>query len=151
MFSFLLYSLLRIKRYNTYAWIMSCIQQGCRQRGAWGLQPPQFLTDQLTLSQPGGADYARHSTPSPPPPDFQTLRRACTGCRMLKLASNLGMVFFYFFVYTRISAFFLLNQSQHSSTVQIAELGCDGLNLLNYIMYHLFWHSSKNLQKFCLQ
>ena len=66
MFSFLLYSLLRIKRYNTYAWIMSCIQQGCRQRGAWGLQPPQFLTDQLTLSQPGGADYAHHSTTSPP-------------------------------------------------------------------------------------
>ena len=66
MFSFLLYSLLRIKRYNTYAWIMSCIQQGCRQRGAWGLQPPQFLTDQLTLSQPGGADYAHHSTISPP-------------------------------------------------------------------------------------
>ena len=63
MFSFLLYSLLRIKRYNTYAWIMSCIQQGCRQRGAWGLQPPQFLTDQLTLSQPGGADYDHHSTP----------------------------------------------------------------------------------------
>ena len=31
-----------------------------------GLQPPQFLTDQLTLSQPGGADYAHHSTTSPP-------------------------------------------------------------------------------------
>ena len=31
-----------------------------------GLQPPQYLTDQLTLSQPGGADYARHSTNSPP-------------------------------------------------------------------------------------
>ena len=30
--------------------------QGCRQG----------LTDQLTLSQPGGADYAHHSTTSPP-------------------------------------------------------------------------------------
>ena len=27
---------------------------------------PQFLTDQLNLSQPGGADYAHHSTTSPP-------------------------------------------------------------------------------------
>ena len=26
----------------------------------------EFLTDQLTLSQPGGADYAHHSTTSPP-------------------------------------------------------------------------------------
>ena len=26
--------------------------------GLGGLQPPQFLTDQLTLSQPGGTDYA---------------------------------------------------------------------------------------------
>ena len=75
MFSFLLYSLLRIKRYNTYAWIMSCIQQGCRQRGAWGLQPPQFLTDQLTLSQPGGQIMPATVLPAPPP-DFQTLRRA---------------------------------------------------------------------------
>ena len=30
--------------------------------GGGGLQPPQTLTDQLTLSQPGGADYAHHST-----------------------------------------------------------------------------------------
>ena len=28
--------------------------------------PPQFLTDQLILSQPGVADYARHSTTSTP-------------------------------------------------------------------------------------
>ena len=49
--------------------------QGCRQGGLGVLQPPQYLTDQLTLSQPGGADYAHHSTTSPPP-DFQTLRQA---------------------------------------------------------------------------
>ena len=43
--------------------------------GLWGLKPPQFLADQLTLSKPGGA----HS-PHPvlrAPPDFQTLRRPC--------------------------------------------------------------------------
>ena len=43
--------------------------QGRRQGGgAWGASspPPQFLTDQLTLSQPGGADYAHHSTTRPP-------------------------------------------------------------------------------------
>jgi hypothetical protein len=42
--------------------------QGCRQGGGGlgGLQPPPSLTDQLTLSQPGGADYAPHSTTSPP-------------------------------------------------------------------------------------
>ena len=74
--------------------------------GLWGLQPPQFLANQLTLSQPGGANHAHHSTTSPPgfsdlttglpyfgrsvnpistkgdrlllaPPDFQTFRRPC--------------------------------------------------------------------------
>ena len=29
--------------------------------------PPQFFAEQLILSQPGGADYAHHSTTSPPP------------------------------------------------------------------------------------
>ena len=28
--------------------------------GAGGTMAPQVLTDQLTLSQPGGADYAHH-------------------------------------------------------------------------------------------
>ena len=28
--------------------------QGCRNRGGWSPPPPQFLADQLTLSQPGG-------------------------------------------------------------------------------------------------
>ena len=45
--------------------------------GLRGLKPSQFLADQLTLSQPGGA----HS-PHPvlrAPPDFQTLRRPWIG------------------------------------------------------------------------
>ena len=42
--------------------------------GLGGLQPPQFLAKQVTLSQPGG-----QIMPTPvlqAPPDFQTLRRA---------------------------------------------------------------------------
>ena len=40
---------------------------GPSQEGGWGgcsgaVAPPQFLAEQLTLSQPGGADYAHHST-----------------------------------------------------------------------------------------
>ena len=41
----------------------------------WGLGPPQYLADQLTLSWPGGKHY-----PHPvllAPPEFQTLRRPC--------------------------------------------------------------------------
>ena len=44
-------------------------QHMCRavaRGGLWGLQPSQCLAEQLTLSQPGGADYAHHSTTSPP-------------------------------------------------------------------------------------
>ena len=38
--------------------------QGRRKWGTGGLAHPplQFLAKQLTLSQPGGADYAHHST-----------------------------------------------------------------------------------------
>ena len=43
--------------------------------GLGGLQPPQFLADQLTLSQPGGTHYPHPVLPAPP--DFQTLRRPC--------------------------------------------------------------------------
>ena len=47
--------------------------------GLGGLQPPQSLTDQLTLSQPGGADYI-----CPPqyyhPPGFSDL---ATGLYMI--------------------------------------------------------------------
>ena len=39
---------------------------GPSQEGGWGAVAPQFLAEQLTLSQPGGADYAHHSTTSPP-------------------------------------------------------------------------------------
>ena len=42
--------------------------------GLGGLQPPQFFTDQLTLSQPGGQTMP--TTVLLAPPNFQTLRRA---------------------------------------------------------------------------
>ena len=43
------------------------IGAGPSQEGGWGgCSPPQFLAEQLTLSQPGGVDYARHSTTSLP-------------------------------------------------------------------------------------
>ena len=37
---------------------------------------PQILADQLTLSQPRGADYAHQIILAPP--DFQTFQRPCT-------------------------------------------------------------------------
>ena len=37
----------------------------------------QFLTDQLTLSQPGGGGQIMPTTVLSAPPEFQTLRRAC--------------------------------------------------------------------------
>ena len=37
--------------------------QACRP---WECRNPQILVDQLTLSQPGGADYAHHITSSNP-------------------------------------------------------------------------------------
>ena len=41
--------------------------QGCRPWGCQGLPwHPQILEDQLTLSQPGGADYAHHATTGTP-------------------------------------------------------------------------------------
>ena len=49
--------------------------QARRQGGLGGLQPPQFLADQLTLSQPGGAHYPHLVLRAPP--GFQTLRRPC--------------------------------------------------------------------------
>ena len=45
------------------------------EEGAGGQFPAPFLADQLTLFQPGGADYAHHITTSPP--DFWTVRRLC--------------------------------------------------------------------------
>ena len=43
--------------------------------GPGGPVPPQFLADQLTLSQPGGAHYPHLVLCALP--DFQTLRRPC--------------------------------------------------------------------------
>ena len=52
------------------------ILQGRHQEGAGGASaPPQSLTDQLTLSQPGGGQIMP-ITVLPAPPNFQTLRRA---------------------------------------------------------------------------
>ena len=45
-------------------WLDATDTQGCRKRGR-ALDPP-VLAKQLTLSQPGGTDYAHHSTMSPP-------------------------------------------------------------------------------------
>ena len=59
-------------------WTPDClgrVQTGLSQAG--GLQPPQFLTDELTLSQPGGHIIHTQYYTSPPPLDFQTLRRPC--------------------------------------------------------------------------
>ena len=47
------------------------LNQGCWSRGCGG--HPQILADQLTLSQPRGADYAHQIILAPP--DFQTFRR----------------------------------------------------------------------------
>ena len=52
--------------------------------GQGGCTPlsPQILRDQLTLSQPGGANYAPHIS-TRPPPHFQTFRHPCyTVCNL---------------------------------------------------------------------
>ena len=41
--------------------LLKVLKQGCRK---WG--GPQFLADQLTLSQPGGGTLSSPSTTSPP-------------------------------------------------------------------------------------
>ena len=41
---------------------MYLFMQARHKIGAGGAVAPQFLAEQLTLSQPGGADYAHHST-----------------------------------------------------------------------------------------
>ena len=38
---------------------------------------PQFLADQLTLSQPRGADYAQQIILGLGPPEFQTFQQPC--------------------------------------------------------------------------
>ena len=49
--------------------------QARHKRGAGGAVAPQFLAEQLTLSQPGG--QIMPTTVLQAPPDFQTLRRPC--------------------------------------------------------------------------
>ena len=45
--------------------------QGCRKRGGCGGFNPQFLAEQLTLSQPGGGEQIMPTTVlQAPPPDF---------------------------------------------------------------------------------
>jgi hypothetical protein len=51
---------------------MASLEQGRRKRGGWGA----FLAKQLTLSQPGG-QIIPTTVLQAPPPNFQTLRRAC--------------------------------------------------------------------------
>ena len=45
------------------------------EAGGGGALAPQFLADQLTLSQPGG--HIMPTTLLRAPPDLQTLRRPC--------------------------------------------------------------------------
>ena len=54
---------------------MLCTYQARRKQGGRGARAPHFLSDQLTLSQPGGAHYPHPVLRAPP--DFQTLRRPC--------------------------------------------------------------------------
>jgi hypothetical protein len=49
------------------------VLQGCRPWGAGVPWHPKILADQLTLSQPGVADYAHQKILAPP--DFQTFLR----------------------------------------------------------------------------
>ena len=56
--------------------VLDMYNSGLSQAGGpGGHVPPQFLADQLTLSQPGGAHYPHPVLQAPP--DFQTLRRPC--------------------------------------------------------------------------
>ena len=57
--------------------------------GLGGLQPPQFLADQLTLSQPGGVHYPHPVLQAPP--DFQTLRRTWYSISKLQAEGKMEM------------------------------------------------------------
>ena len=61
---------------------MKCHTQGCLKRGAGGAGPPPVLGRTVKPISTRGADYAHHSTTSPP--NFQTLRRPCTCMENLK-------------------------------------------------------------------
>ena len=64
---------------SIYVLVFSKIHTNCKPvvpGVAGGTMATQILADQLTLSQPGGTDYAHCSALVPP--DFQTFRRPCT-------------------------------------------------------------------------
>ena len=59
-----------------------------------GLQPPQFMTDQLTLSQPGGGTLSPPSTTSPT--GFSDLATALNGeplSKKIVLSGSLFLIF----------------------------------------------------------
>ena len=50
-----------------FVWIEDILRQACRPRGCRGMSwLPQILAVNLTLSQPGGTDYAHHNTTGTP-------------------------------------------------------------------------------------
>ena len=65
--------------------------QGRRKKGGFSPPPPQFLADQLTLSQPRGGTYRTLSPPNTTsPPGFSDLATAL-GCTR---ASSCAMLLF---------------------------------------------------------
>ena len=76
--------------------MLAHVVQACCKWGELGTRappPPQFLANQLTLSQPGGT-LSPPSITCPPPLDFQTLRRPCRiFCFYWKSFTVLGLNF----------------------------------------------------------
>ena len=68
-----------VKLYKWYYYNRPVARGRGKAGGLGGL--PQFLADQLTLSQPGGGAHSPH-TVLQAPPDFQTLRRPCIICTL---------------------------------------------------------------------
>ena len=59
-----------------YVFLPAVLQAtGLSEPGVEGHVPPQFLSEQLTLSKPGGQNMSTIVLQAPP--DFQTLRRPC--------------------------------------------------------------------------
>jgi hypothetical protein len=56
-------------------WMNQSPVRAVARGGIWGLQPPQCLAEQLTLSQPGGQIMPTAVLQAPS--NFQTLRRPC--------------------------------------------------------------------------
>ena len=67
---------LSLSRQTLFTYLRLKYNAGLSQAGGpGGLLPPHFLSDQLTLSQPGGQIIPTIVLRAPP--EFQTLRRAC--------------------------------------------------------------------------